>query len=88
MRSFRTAATAGLAALLVLSTLLTAQAAQAEDCKPLTLITTSLMESTASGRPVLPVKVNGTLRKFLFDTGFDPQLVSSEPKAKAVKKKK
>lgn len=48
---------------------LCAQAAKAEDCKPLTLVTTVQMEMSPSGRPLLPVVVNGTPYKFLFDTG-------------------
>ena len=53
-----------------------AQSANAEDCKPLTLATTAKMEPTEGGRPVLPVKINGTPRNFLFDTGGVVILVS------------
>ncbi len=47
----------------------TARSAQAQDCKPLELVTHLKMEKGPGGLPVVPVFVNGTPRKFLFDTG-------------------
>ena len=44
-------------------------AAQAQDCKPLELVTHLKMERDGSGRPILPGSINGTPRRFLFDTG-------------------
>ncbi len=43
-------------------------AVHAADCKPLALATHLKMERDGAGRPLIPVSINGTPRRFLLDT--------------------
>jgi predicted aspartyl protease len=50
---------------------------QAEDCGPLKFVAAVDMELTPGGQVLLPVTVNGTPRRFLFDTGGTVSQISS-----------